>query len=163
VSICDPILPLCVYVYIYTLTSNFEFLIMGLGMYVVATEPISRSYFANPSRKSVCLYLYHAYHCKATALINESLLSVLGIGSANTFPRQRIHATVEELLNPLFHSAVRILSKKWLWVCPHMLLSLLRVVSNWADTFPQQQIHSTLKDLLNPLIFYEVRVLSRRV
>jgi hypothetical protein len=43
------------------------------------------AYFINPSYQSVCLYVY-------------SLLLLLGNGLVNTFLRQRIHATKEELL-----------------------------------------------------------------
>jgi hypothetical protein len=46
---------------------------------------------------SVCLYVYPSYLCKATAQLNASLISVLGNGSVNMFPRQRIHVTVEML------------------------------------------------------------------
>jgi hypothetical protein len=68
----------------------------------MATEPISTAYFMNPSHQSVCLYVYPPYRCKATALLIVSLHSVLGNGAVNTFPRQLIHATVEELLEASF-------------------------------------------------------------
>jgi hypothetical protein len=64
-----------------------EPMLMKLGMYIIATEPISTAYFINPS-----------YRCKATTQLVVSFLSVLGNGSVNTFPRQQKHATVEELL-----------------------------------------------------------------
>jgi hypothetical protein len=36
---------------------------MKLGMYIMATEPISEAYFINPSHRSVCLYVYPSYRC----------------------------------------------------------------------------------------------------
>jgi hypothetical protein len=50
--------------------------------YIMALEPISMAYFINPSRQSVCVWLY------------ISRLSLLGNGSVNSFPRQRIHAKI---------------------------------------------------------------------
>jgi hypothetical protein len=35
-----------------------EPIFMKLGMYIMAPEPISTAYFINPSRQSVCLYVY---------------------------------------------------------------------------------------------------------
>jgi hypothetical protein len=32
-------------------------------MKLVAPEPISSAYFINPSRQSVCLYVYPSYRC----------------------------------------------------------------------------------------------------
>jgi hypothetical protein len=54
---------------------------MKLGLYVMATEPVSTSYFINPSNQSLSIYV--------------SLYPVLDNGSVNTFPRQRIHAKIE--------------------------------------------------------------------
>jgi hypothetical protein len=56
---------------------------MKPGMYIMATEPISTAHFINPSHQS---FVYFR-------------LSLLGKGSVKTIPRQRIHATTEELLN----------------------------------------------------------------
>jgi hypothetical protein len=52
-------------------------------MYFMSPDPISLSYFTNPSHYSVSVYV--------------SLLSLSGNGSVNTFPRQQIHATIELL------------------------------------------------------------------
>jgi hypothetical protein len=68
----------------------------------MATEPISTAYFIKPSHQSVCLYVYPSYRCKATARLSVSLLSVLGNGQVNKFPQQRIHATIEGLLDASF-------------------------------------------------------------
>jgi hypothetical protein len=75
-----------------------EPIFMKFGMRIMATNPIPTAYFINPSRQSVCLYAYLSYRCKATARLSVSLHSVLGNGSVNTFPRQRIHATIDKLL-----------------------------------------------------------------
>jgi hypothetical protein len=50
---------------------------MNLGMYIMASEPISKAYFINPSHQSVCA---HAYP------------------SISTFPPHQIKATIEKLL-----------------------------------------------------------------
>jgi hypothetical protein len=60
-----------------------EPIFMKLGMYIMASEPVSTAYFINPSHQSVSVYVF--------------LLSLLGNGSVKTSPRQRIHA-IEELL-----------------------------------------------------------------
>jgi hypothetical protein len=71
---------------------------MKFSMCIMTPEPISATYFINPSHQSVCLYVYPSCRCKATARLSVSLLSVRN-GLVNTFPRQRIHATIEELLD----------------------------------------------------------------
>jgi hypothetical protein len=58
---------------------------MKLGMYIMAPEPISTANFINPSHQS--------------ASVCVSFLSLLGKGSVHTFPWQRIHAAIEELLD----------------------------------------------------------------
>jgi hypothetical protein len=67
-----------------------------------APEPISTAYFINTSHLSVRLYVYPSYGRKEMARLNGSLHSVLGNGSVNKFPRQRIYATIEELLDASF-------------------------------------------------------------
>jgi hypothetical protein len=62
-----------------------ELIFIKFGLYIMAPEPISAAYFINPSHRSVYLYV--------------SLLSLQGNGSANTFLRQRIIVTIEELLD----------------------------------------------------------------
>jgi hypothetical protein len=49
---------------------------LKLGMYIMATEPISRAYFINPSDQSVCIYIPHT-------VARQRL--------GKTLPRQRIH------------------------------------------------------------------------
>jgi hypothetical protein len=56
----------------------------------ITTERISTVYFTNPSQRvSVSVFVY--------------LFSLLGNSSVNTFPRQRIYATVDEFLDGLWH------------------------------------------------------------
>jgi hypothetical protein len=91
VGFCD-LHSVCVFLYLcvcvsLTPTSNFrmpEPVVMKLGVYIIASEPISTAYFINPSHQSVCLYVY-------------SPLSLLGNGSVNTFPLYsiRVYATIE--------------------------------------------------------------------
>jgi hypothetical protein len=71
-------------------------------MYIMVTEPISTSSFVSPSHQSLCLYVYPSYHCKATARLSVFLHSVLGNGSINMFPWQRINRTLEELMGASF-------------------------------------------------------------
>jgi hypothetical protein len=66
-----------------------EPLFMKLYMYVMAPEPVSAAYFINPSHQSACLYVYRR-------------VSLIGNGSVDTFPWQRTHATIEELLKASF-------------------------------------------------------------
>jgi hypothetical protein len=40
-----------------------EPILIKLGMYIMAPEPISKAYFINPSHHSVCLYVYPSYRC----------------------------------------------------------------------------------------------------
>jgi hypothetical protein len=71
-----------------TLPINFWLLVpilMRLG--TMATQPISTTYFVNLSHQSVFL-------CAS--------LPLLGCGSIKTFTRQRINATVEEMLDASF-------------------------------------------------------------
>jgi hypothetical protein len=80
---------------------NFRMLepiFMTLRMYIMAPEPISTAYFMNPSHQSVCLHVYSP--------------SLLGNGSVKTSPRQRIHATAEELLDAIVFYAVRVVSNE---------------------------------------------------
>jgi hypothetical protein len=62
---------------------------MKFGIHTTAPEPISTAYFINPSHQSlrVCICIR---------------LSLLGNGSVNALPRQRMQATVEELLDASF-------------------------------------------------------------
>jgi hypothetical protein len=61
---------------------------MKLGMYIVATKPVSSANFINPYQ-SVCLYVYPC-------------LSLIGNGFVYTFPWQRIRAQIEEILEASF-------------------------------------------------------------
>jgi hypothetical protein len=57
-------------------------------IYIVAPEPISKAHFINPYHKPVSVCVFP--------------LSLLGNGSVNTFPRQRIHVTIANLLDASF-------------------------------------------------------------
>jgi hypothetical protein len=72
-----------------------EAIFMKLCMYIMSPEPISTAYFINPSHQSVCLHVYPSYCCKTTARLSVFLYSVLGNVSVNTFPRQRLHTTID--------------------------------------------------------------------
>jgi hypothetical protein len=61
---------------------------MKFGMYIMAPESISVTYFINPSRQTVCLYVYPT--------------SLLGNGSVKPLPWQNTHTTLEELLYASF-------------------------------------------------------------
>jgi hypothetical protein len=102
VGLCDLHL-VCIYVFPPPL-SFFDCLnqcLMKLAMYIMATEPVLTAYFINPFHQSVSVYL--------------PLLLFLGQGSVKSippfiarqrlnkhFPHQRIHATVEKLLDVSF-------------------------------------------------------------
>jgi hypothetical protein len=91
---------------------------------------------------SLCLYVYPSYRCYATAWKNVSLVSLLGNGLVNTFPRQRIHATIEELLDICVCGSV--------YVSPISLLG-----NNSVRTFLLQRI------IVGGMVFYVVRVVSK--
>jgi hypothetical protein len=112
---------------------------MKLGMYIMATESISMSYFINPSLQSVCLYIP---------------LSMLGNGSVNTLPRQRIHKT--KIFWTLVFSAVRAMSKESLWV--GVYASLLLLSNNSVETFLRQY---TKRKHFGPIVFSAVRAVSK--
>jgi hypothetical protein len=63
---------------------------MKLGTYIMAREPISTAYFINPSRQSVCLYLY-------PPVVARQRLGKNVTAATNT------HATIEELLDASFY------------------------------------------------------------
>jgi hypothetical protein len=60
-----------------------------LGMYIMATEPISAAYFINPSHQSVCLYAYP--HIVARQRFGKNVTAA-----------KKTHATIKELLDVLF-------------------------------------------------------------
>jgi hypothetical protein len=89
-----------------------EPIFMKLGMYIMATEPIS-TVLLHKSLPSVCVS------------VCVSLLWLLSKGLVKTFLRQRIHAKTEELLDAC------------LWVCLRIPLSLLG--NNSVKTFQRQR------------------------
>jgi hypothetical protein len=108
-------------------------------MYVIATETISTAYFINPSHLSV--YLYRSYHCWAKVWLSLSLHSVLGNGSVNTFPRQQIHATIEELFDACVSGC--------------LLIPLSLLGNSQVKTFPRQ------RRIVGGVILYAVHVISK--
>jgi hypothetical protein len=72
-----------------------EPIFMKLVMYIMTSEPILTAYLINPSRQSVCLYVYLSYRCYAKARYSAALISLLGNGLVNTFPWRRIHALLD--------------------------------------------------------------------
>jgi hypothetical protein len=116
----------------------------------MATELVSAACFVNPSHQSVCLYVYPSCRCKATVRLSVTLLSVLGNGSINTFPRQRIHGTIEELLDSSF--SMRSMSYQRRIYGSVYPLSLL---DNSVKTFPGQ------RRVVGGGFFYSVRVVSK--
>jgi hypothetical protein len=104
-----------------------------LGIYNIATELISTAYFINPSNPSVCLCVQPSYDYKETAWLSLSLLSMLGNGSVNTLPWQRIHATIEELLDAPFSMRSVFYQRR---VCGSVCVSPYRC---WVNTLPQER------------------------
>jgi hypothetical protein len=62
---------------------------MKLGMWVMSAQPISTAYFIDPFSLSVCLSLH------VSPIVTRQRLG-------KTLPRQRIHVTIEELLDASF-------------------------------------------------------------
>jgi hypothetical protein len=90
---------LCVYMSVYHPYQllNASTNLMKLGTYITALEPVSTAYFINPSHQSVYLYVYP--------------LSLIGNGSVNTFPRQRMHARIR-IFGRVVFCAARVVSKE---------------------------------------------------
>jgi hypothetical protein len=76
------------------------FIKLGI-LYIMATEPVSTAYIINKSLSSVCMSL-----CTC-------LLSLLGHCSVNTFPRQWIHATIEQFWRRSFLCGPCHIKRKW--------------------------------------------------
>jgi hypothetical protein len=66
-----------------------ESIIMKLGTYIMAPEPISTAYFINLSHQSVCLHVY------------PPIVARQGLGK-NVTAATNTHATIEELLDASF-------------------------------------------------------------
>jgi hypothetical protein len=76
---------------------------MKLGVYIMASEPISTAYFINPSHQSVCLYVY-------PPIVARQRLGRHVPVAVNTLNNRRIVGGV------VFYAA-RVVSKESLWVC----------------------------------------------
>jgi hypothetical protein len=63
-----------------------ESIIMKLGMFIIASDPISTAYFINPSHPSVCLYVYPLIIAGQRPGKNVTAVTLT-------------HATIEDLLN----------------------------------------------------------------
>jgi hypothetical protein len=110
---------------------------MNLGMYIMATEPISTAYVINPFHQSVCLYVYPSYQCKAKCI-------------PPFIARQRLSKHVPAATNT--HKSRRTVGRACLWVCLCIPLSLLG--NNSVKKFPQQ------RRIVGGIIFYVGRVIS---
>jgi hypothetical protein len=78
---------LCVYEFLSPPPHNFwilEEIKMKFGMYIVASEPMKAAYLINPSRQSVCLYVY------------PSIVARQRLGT-------NVTAAIEELLDASFY------------------------------------------------------------
>jgi hypothetical protein len=90
-----------------------EPIIMKLGMYVMAPEPISTAYFINPSYQSVCLYVYPPIVARQK----------FGKVYPPFIARQRLGKHITTVKNT--RNSRRIVGRVCLWVSLCMLLSLL--------------------------------------
>jgi hypothetical protein len=97
--------------------------------------------------------LLHKSRSSVFVPVCKSLLSLLGNGLVNTFPWQRIHATIE-LLNASFSMrSIYVLSKVTLWVC--LFIPLLLLGNNYLKMFPRQ------RKIVGGVVFYTVHVISK--
>jgi hypothetical protein len=71
-----------------------EPILMKFGLYIMASKPISTAYFRSPSHQSVCVSLLSLLGKGSVKCISPFIASNFSI---NTFPRQQIHATIEDL------------------------------------------------------------------
>jgi hypothetical protein len=69
-----------------------------LSAYIMALEPISKTYFINLSHQSMCLYLYR--------------LSLLGNDSIKTLPLQRMQRNNRRIVGGVVFCAVRVVTKE---------------------------------------------------
>jgi hypothetical protein len=117
----------------------FESIFMKTGMYIMATEPISVSYFINPSHQSVCLYV-HPY------IVARQRLSIQVSAAMNIDNKRRN-------VGSIFLYAIRVLSNSSLWVFMCIPLSLQSNGS--VKTFPRQ------RRIVGGVLFYAVRFVSK--
>jgi hypothetical protein len=114
---------------------------MKLGIHIMAQEPVSEAYFINPSHQSVCLHVYPSYRCKAKARLCATYHSVIDNSSVNTFLRQWIPATIEELLDAC--------------VCGSVCIPISLLGNSFVMMFPRR------RRIVGGVVFYAVRVVSK--
>jgi hypothetical protein len=87
---------------------------MKLGTYIMASEPISSTYFKNSSHQSVCLYVYPP-------------LALPGNGSGICLASRYIATIIcnNRIVERVVFYAVLVVSNESLWICLYILLSLL--------------------------------------
>jgi hypothetical protein len=112
-----------------------EPIFMKLGMYIMASEPISTECFINPSHHSVCL-------CVFPCIVASQRLGWHVPVATNTCNNRRI-------VGGVISYTVRVISKQSLCI-PLSLLS-----NGSANTFPRQ------RRILGGVIFHTVRVVSK--
>jgi hypothetical protein len=116
-----------------------EPILMKLGMYIMTPEPISTTYFINHSHQSVFVCVSLGKHTPAATLCTcVSLLPLLGNGSLNTLPLERIHATIKNL---------------WL------VKVSVNITENGFVT--QQDVHYENRRIVGRFVFCAVRVVSK--
>jgi hypothetical protein len=100
---------------------------MKLGMYIMATEPISTAYFINPSHQSLCLYVY-------PTIVARQRLGKNITAATNT------HTIIGELLDASFSMQSVLYQRKSRWsVLPrtycfyvrHTIMQCERVALPW--------------------------------
>jgi hypothetical protein len=116
-----------------------EPIFIKFGMYVLALEPISAAHFINPSHQSPCLYVYPLIVAR----------QVLGkhVPAARNTRNSRI------IVGRVVVYAVRVVSKKNLWVWACIPLSLLG--NGLVNTIPRQ------RRIVGGVSFYAVRFVSK--
>jgi hypothetical protein len=70
---------------------------MKFRMYIMASEPMTTSYFINPSHQSVCLYVYPTIVAGQRIDKNSPIVARQRLGKIVTMATNT-HATTEELM-----------------------------------------------------------------
>jgi hypothetical protein len=102
-------------------------------MYIMAPEPIND--------------VLHKSFSSVWVSVCVSLLSLLGKNLVNTFPRQRIHATMQELWD----------------ACADGSITISLLGNNVVKTFPRQRTHATIQELWGQCVWVSVyrRIIAR--
>jgi hypothetical protein len=126
-----------------------EPIFMKLDMYIMATEPISTTYFMNPC-VSVCVF-------RLSLQSNGSVKCIPPFGARQRLgkhvPAQRIHTTIEELLDASF-SVLSVSYQRR--VCGSVFVSPLSLLgNNSVKTFPRQ------RRIVGGVVFCAVRIVAK--